>query len=183
MPDGTAKGLWLRLHTMGSCLIEIEFTQRATLIGSLLRLAQRFLESLVEQLLFILFGFYRLPENVFFAFILRAHGLGGSFKIFEGPLARSRSVRQDCPGLGVDLQNRPAVGTGHVERLVRSGLHCCQHSKTFNRDLPDNDSLTARWLCVRDTAARLVPPATPAGLRRSGTGTMRQQESAPVDGD
>src|SRR5271156_3124750 len=167
----------------GNRLIEIEFTQRASLVGSLLRLAQRFLESLVKQLLFILFGFYRLPENVFFAFILRAHGLGGSFKIFEGPLARSRGVRQDCPGLGVDLQDRPAIGTGDVERLVRSGLHCCQHSKTFNPGLPDNDSPTARWLCVRATAARLAPPATPAGLRRSGTGTMRRQASVPVDGD
>src|ERR1700722_834700 len=111
--------VWMRRNA----LIEIEFTQRASLVGSLLRLAQRFLESLVEQLLFILFCFYGLPEYIFLAFILRAHGLGGCFKVFEGSLARGRGVRQDRPGLGVDFQDRPAIGTGHVERFVRFALH------------------------------------------------------------
>jgi hypothetical protein len=119
-----------------NALVEIEFTQWASLVGRLLRLAQRFLESLVEQLFFVLLRFYRLPENVFFSFILLAHGLGSGFKIFEGSFAGSRCVRQDGPGFRVDFQDRPAIGTGHVERLVRFGLHCCQHSKPFNRDLP-----------------------------------------------
>src|SRR5271156_6637133 len=183
IPIGVSLSRELLVWMRRNALIEIEFTQRASLVGSLLRLAQRFLESLVEQLLLILFRFYRLAEYVFFAFILRAHGLGGSFKVFEGPLAWGRGVRQDRPGLGVDFQDRPAIGTGHVERLVRFALHCCQHSKTFNRDLLlQGCAATARWLCDRGTAVRLVPPATPAGPRRSAIGTTPQLKRALEDG-
>ncbi len=101
-----------------TALVEIEFTQRASLVRSLLRLAQRFLESLVEQLMLILFRFDRLPENFFVALILLAHGLGSGFKIFEGTLARRGCVGKDRPGLGIDLQDRPAIGTGDFKRLA-----------------------------------------------------------------
>src|SRR5580704_6757121 len=118
-----------------NALIEIEFTQRSSLVGRFLCLAQRFLESLVEQLLFIFFRFDRLAENVFLTLVLFAHGLGCRFKIFKGPFTRRGGVREYRPGLGVNLQDCPAIGTGDIERLDRFTLHCCQHSKTFNADL------------------------------------------------
>src|ERR1700727_2720624 len=105
----------------------------AFVVGTFLCRAQHFLESLVEQLCFILFGFDRLAENVLFALVLLTHGLGGCFEIFEGPFTRRRRMREDSPAFRVDPQDRPAVGTGDIKWLERLSLHGWEHSRTFVR--------------------------------------------------
>src|SRR5271157_5522510 len=132
---------WWRMQ-----LIQIEVAQRLPGVGRFLGALERFLEFLFQQIALVFLGLHRLPEDGLLAAVLVLHGARRRFQVFEGLGNRLGGVRDYSLGVGIDLQDRTAAGTGNFE-LGRRLSHA--------RILPQ----------VRETNQNRRMPAIPQSIR------------------
>src|SRR5947209_17365275 len=97
--------------------IQIKIANRLACIRSVLGALHRFLKLAFEQVGLISFGIDGLAEERFFAAFLLAHGAGRLLEVGESFRTYWRSVRNDCSGFWIDLQQRSAARASHLKRF------------------------------------------------------------------
>jgi len=118
---GLMVSLGRRRRNEGS--VEVEFAERLAGIGRLLRFFNGLGETLVEDVFLILLGFEGLTEEAFLALFLFAEMAGGLVEVFEGTFAGSGRVGDDGARGDIDLEHRPAIGTGDFQRRAGFGFN------------------------------------------------------------
>lgn len=103
--------------------VQIEIAQWFPLVRRFLGLPQRFLKTLVEKLLLISLRLDGLTEDTLLALVLLMHRPGRGLEIFESAFAGRRSMRNDSPRFGVNLEQCAAIRAGYIEGVALFRAH------------------------------------------------------------